>query len=52
MNADHMKKDTKQALPDTGETSNTAPLVGTLLAGLGSFFLYRRKNHRNNKDKA
>ncbi|HEC2236360.1 TPA: LPXTG cell wall anchor domain-containing protein, partial [Staphylococcus delphini] len=50
--SDQMKKDTKKALPDTGETTNAAPLAGTLLAGLGSIFLYRRKNNKDNKDKA
>ncbi|WP_037559079.1 LPXTG cell wall anchor domain-containing protein [Staphylococcus schleiferi] len=39
-----------KALPKSGQTSsNQGTLFGTLLAGLGSLFLLRKRRHRQDK---
>ncbi|MCJ0965375.1 LPXTG cell wall anchor domain-containing protein [Mammaliicoccus sciuri] len=46
-----VNKSDKDKLPDTGEVKNSsATLLATLLAGLGSIFLFSRRKKSNNKE--
>ena len=40
----------KEALPETGHETINNGLLGSLLAGLGALFLFRRKKHTNHKN--
>ncbi|MCO4330178.1 Ig-like domain-containing protein [Staphylococcus hyicus] len=40
-------KDSKSALPETGQENASPSLLGTMIAGIGSLFFFRRKKRNN-----